>query len=226
MFPCSSSHSCQRNLSGHFGKTWWIPSCLSWPNYNEGVFVFFLCKPFIYLSPFYPLSIEMFNLLAFFGRDQEQCLHIFSLVKKVLIKNCPRLLWRLPWRTMSSSNQEGQEIEITGDCKLEKLLISQAMGPVIWKIENLRLFSVVLNDVCMPKVVFVTTNALVTSMYNIIFHSDCKMVLTIKFVKIYLNIKVNNENCLLRDVLYFGTFLCVYMQSINYLFLKNKFINE
>lgn len=61
----------------------------------------------------------------------------------------------------------------------------------------------------MPKVVFVTTNALV--MYNIIFYCDCKMVLTIKFVKIYLNIKVNNENCLLRDVLYFGTFLCVYM---------------
>lgn len=83
------------------------------------------------------------------------------------------------------------------------------MGPVIWKIENLRLFSVVLNDVCMPKVVFVTTNALV--MYNIIFYSDCKMVFTIKFVKIYLNLKVNNENCLLRHVLYFGTFLCVYM---------------
>lgn len=121
-----------------------------------------------------PFTLSVLKCLIywlFFGRDQEQCLHIFSLVKKDLIKNCPRLLWRLPWRTMSSSNQEGQEIEITGDCKLEKLLISQAMGPVIWKIENLRLFSVVLNDVCMPKVVFVTTNALV--MYNIIFYSDC-----------------------------------------------------
>lgn len=77
-----------------------------------------------------------------------------------------------------------------------------------WKF---RFFFVVLNDVCMLKVVFVMINVLVISMYNIIFYSDCKMVFIIKFVKIYLNIKVNNENCLLRDVLYFGIFFCVYM---------------
>lgn len=83
------------------------------------------------------------------------------------------------------------------------------MGFVIWKIENLRFFFVVLNDMCMLKVVFVMINVLV--MYNIIFYCDCKMVFIIKFVKIYLNIKVNNENCLLRGVLYFGIFFCVYM---------------